>query len=186
MIATRRKIYTDKILDNLLDAQKNMASAEKVDAKGLVYLSRFILRLLKQLDDEVIELCAEAEDEHNRLVRELGDYPVISGHNHCNASTVTFVRRSTTMDNNKKPGEPLKPERRGMDDEIQKLKRSSLILSVTCFVQSLLLLRIVWQISDIYSTLEILLGNFESVYGSILSLRSDIILILETVKNLLP
>lgn len=34
MIATRRKIYTDKILDNLLDAQKNMASAEKVDAKG--------------------------------------------------------------------------------------------------------------------------------------------------------
>lgn len=29
MIATRRKIYTDKILDNLLDAQKNMASAEK-------------------------------------------------------------------------------------------------------------------------------------------------------------
>lgn len=90
------------------------------------------------------------------------------------------------MDNNKKPGEPLKPERRGMDDEIQKLKRSSLILSVACFVQSLLLLRIVWQISDIYSTLEILLGNFESVYGSILSLRSDIILILETVKNLLP
>ena len=51
-----------------------------------------------------------------------------------------------------------------MEDEIQKLKRSSFILSVACFVQSLLLLRIVWQISDIYSTLEILLGNFESVY----------------------
>lgn len=50
MIATHRKIYMDKILDNLLDAQKNMASAEKVDAKGLIYLSRFILRLLKQLD----------------------------------------------------------------------------------------------------------------------------------------
>lgn len=65
MIATRRKIYTDKILDNLLDAQKNMASAEKVDAIGLVYLSRFILRLLKQLDDEVIELCAEAEDKRS-------------------------------------------------------------------------------------------------------------------------
>lgn len=46
--------------------KKNMASAEKVDAKRLVYLSRFILRLLKQLDDEVIELCAEAEDKHNR------------------------------------------------------------------------------------------------------------------------
>ena len=89
------------------------------------------------------------------------------------------------MKRSKKPGEPLEPGRRGMEDEIQKLKRSSLILSVACFVQSLLLLRIVWQISDIYSTLEILLGNFESVYGSILSLRSDIILILETVKNLL-
>ena len=85
MIATRRKIYTDKILDNLLDAQKNMASAEKVDAKGLVYLSRFILRLLKQLDNEVIELCAEAEDERNQdgllepelketLVQRLGQY----------------------------------------------------------------------------------------------------------------
>lgn len=62
MIATRRKIYTDKILDNLLDAQKNMASAEKVDARGLVYLSRFILRLLEQLDDEVVELASEAEE----------------------------------------------------------------------------------------------------------------------------
>ena len=89
------------------------------------------------------------------------------------------------MDNNKKPSEPLETEGRVMEDEIQKLKRSSLILSVACFVQSLLLLRIVWQISDIYSTLEILLGNFESVYGSILSLRSGLIPILETVKNLL-
>lgn len=56
------------------------------------------------------------------------------------------------MNNNKKPGEPLETEGRVMEDEIQKLKRSSLILSVACFVQSLLLLRIVWQISDIYST----------------------------------
>lgn len=89
------------------------------------------------------------------------------------------------MKDNKKPGEPLETEGRGMEDEIRKLKRSSLILSVTCFVQSLLLLRIVWQISDIYDTLETLLGSFESVYGSVLSLRSDLILILETVKNLL-
>lgn len=89
------------------------------------------------------------------------------------------------MDDSKKPGEPLEPEGRGMEDEIRKLKRSSLILSVTCFVQSLLLLRIVWQISDIYGTLATLLGNFESIHGSVLSLRSDLILILETVKNLL-
>lgn len=61
MIATRRKIYTDKILDNLLDAQKNMASAETVDVRSLILLSRFILRLLKQLDNELIELGTEAE-----------------------------------------------------------------------------------------------------------------------------
>lgn len=63
MTTTRCKLFTDTVLNNLLDAQKNMASAEKVDAKGLILLSRFILRLLKQLDDEVVELASEAEDE---------------------------------------------------------------------------------------------------------------------------
>lgn len=62
MLMSLRKMLTDNVIDNLLVAQKNMASAEKVDAKELVYLSRSILRLLKQLDDEVIELCAEAEE----------------------------------------------------------------------------------------------------------------------------
>lgn len=50
MIITRRKLFADTVLDNLLDAQKNMASAEKVDAKGLILLSRFILHLLKKMD----------------------------------------------------------------------------------------------------------------------------------------
>lgn len=36
------------------------------------------------------------------------------------------------MNDNKKPGEPLETEGRVMEDEIQKLKRSSLILSVAC------------------------------------------------------
>ncbi len=63
MTTTRCKLFTDTVLNNLLDAQKNMASAEKVDARGLILLSRFILRLLKQLDDEVVELTSEAEDE---------------------------------------------------------------------------------------------------------------------------
>ena len=62
---TRCKLFTDMVLGNLLDAQKNMASAEKVDAKRLILLSRFILRLLKQLDDEVIELSAEAEKQRS-------------------------------------------------------------------------------------------------------------------------
>ena len=63
MTTTRCKLFTDTVLNNLLDAQKNMASTEKVDARGLIRLSRFILRLLEQLDDEVVELASEAEDE---------------------------------------------------------------------------------------------------------------------------
>ena len=63
MTTTRCKLFTDTVLNNLLDAQKNMASAEKVDARGLIRSSRFILRLLEQLDDEVVELASEAEDE---------------------------------------------------------------------------------------------------------------------------
>ena len=56
---SRRKMLMDEVLNNLLTAQKNMASAEKTNAKGLILLSRFILRVLKQLDDEVINLCSE-------------------------------------------------------------------------------------------------------------------------------
>ena len=56
---SRRKMLMDEVLNNLLTAQKNMASAETTDAKGLILLSRFILRVLKQLDDEVINLCSE-------------------------------------------------------------------------------------------------------------------------------
>ena len=89
------------------------------------------------------------------------------------------------MKDSKKPGGPLETERRAVEDEIQKLKRSNLILSATDLVQSLLLLRIVWQIRDIHSTLDAFTSGFESVYGSILNLRSDIILILETLKNFL-
>ena len=65
MTTTRRKLFTDTFFGNLLDAQKNMASAEKVDARGLIQLSRFILHLLKQLDDEVIELGTEAEKKRS-------------------------------------------------------------------------------------------------------------------------
>ena len=59
MICSRKKMVQRKILNILLDAQKNMASAEKVDARGLVYLSRFLLHLLEKLDDELIQLSTE-------------------------------------------------------------------------------------------------------------------------------
>lgn len=61
MLMSLRKMLTDNVIDNLLVAQKNMASAETVDVRSLILLSRFILCLLKQLDNELIELGAEAE-----------------------------------------------------------------------------------------------------------------------------
>ena len=62
---SRCKMLMDEVLNNLLTAQKNMASAETTDAKGLILLSRFILHVLKQLDDEVINLCSEAEEKRS-------------------------------------------------------------------------------------------------------------------------
>lgn len=62
MLMSLRKMLTDNVIDNLLVAQKNMASAETVDVRSLILLSRFILRLLKQLDNELIELGTEAEE----------------------------------------------------------------------------------------------------------------------------
>lgn len=59
MICSRKKMVQRQVLYTLLDAQKNMASTEKVDARGLVYLSRFLLRLLEKLDDELVQLSTE-------------------------------------------------------------------------------------------------------------------------------
>ena len=59
MICSRKKMVQRQVLYTLLDAQKNMASAEKVDARGLFYLSRFLLRLLEKLDDELVQLSTE-------------------------------------------------------------------------------------------------------------------------------
>ena len=61
MICSRKKMVQRQVLYTLLDAQKNMASAEKVDARGLVYLSRFLLRLLEKLDDELVQLSTEVK-----------------------------------------------------------------------------------------------------------------------------
>ena len=59
MICSRKKMVQRQVLYTLLDAQKNMASDEKADARGLVYLSRFLLRLLEKLDDELVQLSTE-------------------------------------------------------------------------------------------------------------------------------
>lgn len=51
----------DEILSNLMEAHKKMASEEKADVKTLIRLSRYLLRLLNHLDDEIIQLGAEEQ-----------------------------------------------------------------------------------------------------------------------------
>lgn len=62
LIYSRKKDAQDTVLKNLLEAQKNMAAAEKVDAIGLILLSRFLLRLLEKLDDKLVQLAAECQE----------------------------------------------------------------------------------------------------------------------------
>ncbi len=62
MICSRKKNAQDTVIENLLEAQKNMATAEKVDAIGLILLSRFLLRLLEKLDDKLVQLAAECQE----------------------------------------------------------------------------------------------------------------------------
>lgn len=42
--------------DQSCNCSKNMASAEKVDARGLILVSKFLLRLLDKLDDEILDV----------------------------------------------------------------------------------------------------------------------------------
>lgn len=63
MTCSRKRILQGTILNSLVDAQKNMASAEKVDAIGLILLSKFLLRLLEKLDDELIQLGTENQQQ---------------------------------------------------------------------------------------------------------------------------
>lgn len=58
---SRKQIMQDEILSNLMEAHKKMASAEKPDAGTLIRLSRYLLRLLNHLDDEIIQLGAEEQ-----------------------------------------------------------------------------------------------------------------------------
>ena len=53
---SRKRIMQGEILTNLATAQKNMASAENVDARGIILLSKFLLRLLDKLDDEILDV----------------------------------------------------------------------------------------------------------------------------------
>lgn len=77
------------------------------------------------------------------------------------------------MDNSKKPSEPSEAERWAkMENEIQKLKRSRSILCVSSFVQSLLLWRIIGQISQIRELLTLLV-RFDALVSQRLQCLSD-------------
>lgn len=59
MKVSRRKMLMDEVLNNLVVAQRIMARAEITDADGLIRLSRFVLHISKQLNDEVVDLDPE-------------------------------------------------------------------------------------------------------------------------------
>lgn len=51
--------------DQSCRCSKNMASAEKVDARGLILVSKFLLRLLDKLDDEMVQLVTQDQQQRN-------------------------------------------------------------------------------------------------------------------------
>ena len=65
MKCSRKRIMQGAILTNPADAQKNMASAEKVDARGLILVSKLLLRLLDKLDDEMVQLVTQDQQQRN-------------------------------------------------------------------------------------------------------------------------
>ena len=65
MKCSRKRIMQGAILTNLADAQKNMASSEKVDVRGLILVSKFLLRLLDKLDDEILDVEVNNEQHTN-------------------------------------------------------------------------------------------------------------------------
>lgn len=49
LFKSTRAEQINKLIDNLLFAQEKMASAEKVDARGLILLTRYLWKLIHQL-----------------------------------------------------------------------------------------------------------------------------------------
>lgn len=60
---SRKAALTDEVISNLLQAHKAMATAEKVDVRGLISLSRYLLRLIQKRDDELIALHSPSNQE---------------------------------------------------------------------------------------------------------------------------
>lgn len=52
-----------ELVDSVLQAQKKMTSAEKVDVIGVIRLTKYALRLLDKTDDELIQFVPEGQQE---------------------------------------------------------------------------------------------------------------------------
>lgn len=64
---SRKATLTDEVISNLLQAHKTMAIAEEVDVKGLIALSRYLLRLIQKGDDELVGVILQKNEDggHN-------------------------------------------------------------------------------------------------------------------------
>ena len=60
---SRKVALTDEVISNLLQAHKAMATAEKVDVRGLISLSRYLLCLIQKCDDDLIKLASPSNQE---------------------------------------------------------------------------------------------------------------------------
>ena len=60
---SRKAALTDEVISNLLQAHKAMATAEKVDVRGLIALSRYLLRLTQKCDDDLIKLASPSNKD---------------------------------------------------------------------------------------------------------------------------
>lgn len=52
-----------QLVDSVVQAQKKMTSAEKVDVIGVIRLTKYALRLLDKTDDELIQFVPEDQQE---------------------------------------------------------------------------------------------------------------------------
>ena len=87
---------------------------------------------------------------------------------------------------NKKPGEPLEPERWAkMENEIKHLKRQTSCLTVALLLQSITIFRNVLRINQISDTITLIVRFDEMIYQHLNSLSDSFLRILNDFEMLL-
>lgn len=90
------------------------------------------------------------------------------------------------MDNNKKPSEPVEEERWAeMEKEIKHLKRTTSLLTVSLFLQSITTFQNVLRINRINDTIALIVSFDELVYKHLNSLSDSFLRILDGIETLL-